>query len=178
MPEQKQISTELFSNQQFNFTFKNANRNNETQNSQFSGTSRTNNCVISVFPCYTGSRTKNSERSEHLATLLHAAVMLGILSIQSPVVTICTTSLHSTILRSAHTLYLCVLCGSQNIQPLFPYTTLTDWFLDAFCNMRKAAISLIISVRPAVCISVSPSRFKPGLPMLLSLPESYRAPFC
>ena len=33
------------------------------------------------------------------------------------------------ILRSAHTLYLCVLCGSQNKQPLFPYTTLTDWFV-------------------------------------------------
>ena len=31
--------------------------------------------------------------------------------------------------RSAHTLYLCVLCGSQNKQPLFPYTTLTDWFV-------------------------------------------------
>jgi len=28
-----------------------------------------------------------------------------------------------------HTLYVCVLCGSQNKQPLFPYTTLTDWFL-------------------------------------------------
>jgi len=27
------------------------------------------------------------------------------------------------------TLYLCVLCGSQNKQPLFLYTTLTDWFL-------------------------------------------------
>jgi len=26
-------------------------------------------------------------------------------------------------------LYLCVLCGSQNKQTLFPYTTLTDWFL-------------------------------------------------
>jgi len=33
------------------------------------------------------------------------------------------------ILRSAHTLYLCVLCGSQNKQPLFPYTALTDWFV-------------------------------------------------
>jgi len=32
-------------------------------------------------------------------------------------------------LRSAHTVYLCVLCGSQNKQRLFPYTTLTDWFL-------------------------------------------------
>jgi len=34
-----------------------------------------------------------------------------------------------TILRSAHTLYLCILCGSQNKQRLFPYTTLTDWFV-------------------------------------------------
>ena len=26
-------------------------------------------------------------------------------------------------------LYLCVLCGSQNKQRLFPYTALTCWFL-------------------------------------------------
>jgi hypothetical protein len=25
--------------------------------------------------------------------------------------------------------YLSVLCGSENKQPLFPYTALTDWFL-------------------------------------------------
>jgi hypothetical protein len=31
--------------------------------------------------------------------------------------------------RSAATVYLCVLCGSQNKQRLFPYTSLTDWFL-------------------------------------------------
>jgi len=35
----------------------------------------------------------------------------------------------NVILRSAHTVYLCVLCGSENKQKLFPYTTLTDWFL-------------------------------------------------
>ena len=35
----------------------------------------------------------------------------------------------SQILRSAHTVYLCVLCGSENKQRLFPYTTLTDWFV-------------------------------------------------
>jgi len=35
----------------------------------------------------------------------------------------------STILRSAHTVYLSVLYGSQNKQPLLSYTTLTDWFL-------------------------------------------------
>ena len=45
------------------------------------------------------------------------------------VVTICTTSLTFTVLRSAHTVYLCVLCGSENKQRLFPYTALTDWFL-------------------------------------------------
>jgi len=28
--------------------------------------------------------------------------------------------------RSAHTVYLCVLCGSENKQRLFPYTALTD----------------------------------------------------
>ena len=33
------------------------------------------------------------------------------------------------ILRSAHTVYLCVLCGSQNKLTLYPYTALTDWFL-------------------------------------------------
>ena len=26
-------------------------------------------------------------------------------------------------------LYLCVLCGSENKQRLFPYTTLTGWFV-------------------------------------------------
>jgi len=30
--------------------------------------------------------------------------------------------------RSAHTVYLCVLSGSDNKQRLFPYTPLTDWF--------------------------------------------------
>ena len=53
------------------------------------------------------------------------------------VVTICTaqwslyvpTVQQSTVLRSAHTVHLCVLCGSENKQRLFPYTTLTDWFV-------------------------------------------------
>jgi hypothetical protein len=34
----------------------------------------------------------------------------------------------NAVLRSAHTVYLCVLCGSENKQRLFPYTALTDWF--------------------------------------------------
>ena len=35
----------------------------------------------------------------------------------------------SKITRPAHTVCLCVLCGSENKQRLFPYTALTDWFL-------------------------------------------------
>ena len=48
----------------------------------------------------------------------------------NPVVTICTARCNiPKILRSAHTVYLCVLCGSENKQRLFPYTALTDWFV-------------------------------------------------
>ena len=42
-------------------------------------------------------------------------------------------------LRSAHTVYLCVLYGSQNKHQLFPYTALTDWFFygrDGVCLLR------------------------------------------
>ena len=37
-----------------------------------------------------------------------------------------------------HTVYLCVLCGSENKQHLFPCTALTDWFLnqDGVCLLR------------------------------------------
>jgi len=31
--------------------------------------------------------------------------------------------------RPAHTVCLCVLCGSENKQRLFHYTALTDWFV-------------------------------------------------
>jgi len=42
-------------------------------------------------------------------------------------------------LSSAHTVYLCVLCGYENKQQLFPYTALTDWFFygrDGVCLLR------------------------------------------
>jgi hypothetical protein len=48
------------------------------------------------------------------------------------------------ILCSALTVYLCVLCGSEKKQLLFPYTTLT--FLGAFAKLRKATISFVMSV--------------------------------
>ena len=41
------------------------------------------------------------------------------------------------ILRSEHTVYLWVLCGSQNKKRLFPYTALTDWFLQLRFNPLK-----------------------------------------
>ena len=56
------------------------------------------------------------------------------------------------ILRSAHTVYLCVLCGSENKQRLFPYTALTDWFLGTFAKLRKATASFVV----CVCVSALP----------------------
>jgi len=42
---------------------------------------------------------------------------------------ICHQNYQLEIPRSAHTVCLCVLCGSENKQRLFPYTALTDWFV-------------------------------------------------
>jgi len=44
-----------------------------------------------------------------------------------PVVTICTASL--TFNNSTFCPHSLFMCGSENKQPLFPYTTLTDWFV-------------------------------------------------
>ena len=52
------------------------------------------------------------------------------LTVERLLVTICTAQRSLYVPpRLAHTVYLCVLCGSQNKQPLFPYTTLIDWFV-------------------------------------------------
>jgi hypothetical protein len=40
-----------------------------------------------------------------------------------------TTTLSILKFYLLHTVYLCVLCGSQYKQRLLPYTALTDWFL-------------------------------------------------
>ena len=44
-----------------------------------------------------------------------------------------------TILSSAHTVYLCVLCGFENKKWLFTYTALTDWFYNrnGLCLLRS-----------------------------------------
>jgi hypothetical protein len=61
------------------------------------------------------------------------------------VVSICTTSL--TILRSAHTVYLWVLCGSENKQRLFYYTTLSGF---SVCVCMNTDIKMLA----AQCVSV------------------------
>ena len=42
---------------------------------------------------------------------------------------------------------LCVLCGSENKQRLFPYTALTDWFLkprrSVYCAVRAECLIVI-----------------------------------
>ena len=44
---------------------------------------------------------------------------------------------------------MCVLCGCENKQRLFPYTGLTGWFLSAFEKLRKRlSASSRLSVRP------------------------------
>jgi hypothetical protein len=37
--------------------------------------------------------------------------------------------LYISVCMHVYEVYLCVLCGSQNKEQLFPYTALTDWFL-------------------------------------------------
>ena len=49
-------------------------------------------------------------------------------TVRRAVISVCTACLTFAILRSAHTESLCVLCGSENKQRLFSYTTLTDRF--------------------------------------------------
>jgi hypothetical protein len=58
--------------------------------------------------------------------------------------------------------YFCVWCGSENKQRLFP------WFLGAYAKLRKASISLVMSVRPSVRPSVCPS-FCPPVRMSVHL---------
>ena len=66
-------------------------------------------------------------------------------------------------------MYLCVLCGSQNKQRLFPYTTLTDWFVQPRRSLFtvRYGLSYIIYVSvqsvPWLSRSVAASRLEgPG----------------
>jgi hypothetical protein len=50
-------------------------------------------------------------------------------------------------LRSAHTLYLCVVHGSENKQQLVPYMALIDRLLGAFAELLKATNSFVTSLQ-------------------------------
>ena len=58
------------------------------------------------------------------------------------------------ILHSTHTLYLCVLCGSQNKQRLFHCTALTGWFFIAETECVYCAVRSTFYVLPTHCIYV------------------------
>jgi len=66
------------------------------------------------------------------------------------------SSLTIKTLRSAHSVYLCVLCGSQNQQRLFPYTTLTDRFLQprhsVFTARYGLGLYIYFYVLPTECV--------------------------
>jgi hypothetical protein len=49
--------------------------------------------------------------------------------------------------RSAHTVYLCVLCGSENKQWVFHCTALTDWFLLQSRGVFTARYELNVSIQ-------------------------------
>jgi len=69
-----------------------------------------------------------------------------ILTLQSPVVTICATRFNiKRILHSAHTLYLYVLYGFENKQRLFPYTALILMTEEqcVYCAVRAESLHII-----------------------------------
>jgi hypothetical protein len=45
------------------------------------------------------------------------------------------------------TVYLCVLCGSENKQRLFHCTALTDWFLEPRRSVFTARYELILLIK-------------------------------
>ena len=55
---------------------------------------------------------------------------------------------------AVRTEYIYVLCGSQNKQRLFPYTALTDWFLELRRSVFTARYGLNIYVCIYVCVCV------------------------
>ena len=89
------------------------------------------------------------------------------------------------ILRSAHTVYLCVLCGSENKQRLFPYTALTDWFLQLIRSAFTAQYGLDIHMNPFTFLHAEVKKYlrtdcsrDTPLPCYTIITFSARVPFC
>ena len=89
-------------------------------------------CPHSVFMCFVWIWEQTA-----IISLYNINWLVFITEMECVYCVIRTGSLY-IILRSAHTVYLCVLCGSENKQRLFPYTALTDWFYnwDGMCLLR------------------------------------------
>jgi len=65
--------------------------------------------------------------SQEAMYCVNSTIEIAQLSPKSPVVTLFTAKFNiQRILPSAHTVYQCVLYGSQKKQQLFPYAALTD----------------------------------------------------
>ena len=82
------------------------------------------------------------------------------------------------ILRSAHTLYLCVLCGSENKQRLFPYTALTGWFVRGLSKkfvqyVYKNVILQILGYINVVPFKILPIRHNTLVPPPFPLLEAH-----
>ena len=77
-------------------------------------------CAHSVFVCFVWISEQTA-----IISLYNINWLVFTTETESVYFTVRNGSLY-TILRSAHTVYLCVLCGSQNKQRLSPYTALTD----------------------------------------------------
>ena len=78
-----------------------------------------------------GCKEQNDGRQEQQdVQLQQKCLFLLCLTIQSPVVTICTTKFAIQKLHVLPTHCIYVFCVDlRKKQRLFPYTTLTDWFL-------------------------------------------------
>ena len=56
----------------------------------------------------------------------YTALLCNLLNLR---LTLCTASFNIPKFFVLPTMHLCVLCGSENKQRLFPYTALADWFV-------------------------------------------------
>jgi len=81
-------------------------------------------CPHSVFKCFAWI----SEKKTAIISLHSINWLVFIIEMECVYCAVRTGYLY-IILRSAYTVYLCFLCGSENKQRLFPYTALTDRFL-------------------------------------------------
>jgi len=97
-------------------------------------------CPHSVFMCFVWISEQTA-----IISLYNINWLVSITEMES-VYCVVRTGSFFIILRSAHTVYLRVLCGSENKQRLFPYTTLIGWFLYPRRGVFTARYGLCLSI--------------------------------